>query len=567
MGEPGEGAVGERDQGVPAHPGVVLDAHEIEGAVAGIGRRAHDGAVVPRSDDVADGRVGRVAPETHALAVVVGNHGRVTSGQPRVQPAARAVAAAGPRPPRRLDLPSRRPSLSGCPNVCMMTRLSPTEAPTRDRPRPGQSAPEHARDEPDRQPAAVTGDGPLSRRLVLLLAVACGAAVANLYYAQPLLHTISAGLGVSASGTALLVTASQIGYAAGLVLIVPLGDLVNRRRLITGMLVVTSIGLAGAALAPSLAVLAIALVVVGTTSVVAQILVPFASGLAGEDERGRVVGIVMSGLLIGILLARTFSGLAAELGGWRLVYGIAAGGGLVLAVALARALPDVRPAAGPSYGRLLASVGTLIAEEPLLRRRMVYGALGMAGFTVVWTALALLLSGPPFSFGAAVIGLFGLAGLAGAMAAQVAGRAADAGGGRRATGAFLGAILIGWGFLALGRSSVVGLIAGLVVLDLGVQGQHILNQTLIYAVRPEARSRLTTAYMSGNFIAAAIASAAAVSAWELGGWLGVCGLGAALAVSGVVAWIVEGHAGAGRARSRREPVAGRGRRRAGTRGE
>jgi predicted MFS family arabinose efflux permease len=416
--------------------------------------------------------------------------------------------------------------------------------PTADRAHPvhgGRRPPETAPKEHPRPPdsAASPAGGQLSRRLVLLLAVACGAAVANLYYAQPLLHTIAGGLGVAPGTTALLVTASQVGYAAGLVLIVPLGDLVNRRRLVSRMLVLTAAGLAGAALAPSLAGLAIALAVVGTTSVVAQILVPFASSLAGEDERGRVVGMVMSGLLIGILLARTFSGLVAQLGGWRLVYGLAAAGTLVLALALSRALPDVAPLPGPTYGRLLRSVATLIGEEPLLRRRMVYGALGMAGFTVVWTSLALLLSNPPFSFGEAVIGLFGLAGLAGALAAQLAGRAADTGGGRPATGVFLGSILLGWGLLALGRTSVVGLIAGLVVLDLGVQGQHILNQTLIYELRPEARSRLTTAYMSGNFLAGATASAATVWAWHLGGWLAVCGFGAGLALTGVVAWTTE----------------------------
>jgi predicted MFS family arabinose efflux permease len=404
-------------------------------------------------------------------------------------------------------------------------------------PRPPERAPKQHPGAPAQ--LAIAADGQLSRRLVLLLAVACGAAVANLYYAQPLLGVIASGLHVSASTTALLITASQIGYAGGLILIVPLGDLVNRRRLVPGMLVVTTLGLAAAALAPSLAALAVAVAIVGTTSVVAQVLVPFASSLAGEDERGRVVGMVMSGLLIGILLARTFSGIVAQLGGWRLVYGLAAAGMLALSVALHRALPDVAPVPGPPYGRLLRSIGTLFAHEPLLRRRMLYGALGMAGFTVVWTSLALLLSRPPFSYGEAVIGLFGLAGLAGAIAAQVAGRAADGGGGRRATGCFLVAILAGWGLLALGRTSVVGLIAGLVVLDLGVQGQHILNQTLIYALHPGARSRLTTAYMSGNFVAGALASAATVWAWEQGGWYAVCGLGATLAAIGLVAWTTE----------------------------
>jgi predicted MFS family arabinose efflux permease len=372
--------------------------------------------------------------------------------------------------------------------------------------------------------------------MVILLAVACGAAVANLYYAQPLLHTIAAGIGTSPSNAALLVTATQIGYAAGLVFLVPLGDLLDRRRL---LLVVTALGLAGAAMSRGLGVLALALGVVGVTSVVAQVLVPFASTLASEDERGRVVGQVMSGLLMGILLARTVSGLVASLAGWRVVFAVAAGVMLILSAALWRALPDVPPQGGPPYPRLLASIGALIAEEPLLRRRMVYGGLGMASFTALWTALALLLSRPPFSYGEAVIGLFGLAGLAGTIAAQVAGRAADSGGARLATGFFLTAIALGWGLSALGARQVVILIIAIVVLDLGIQGQHILNQTLIYALRPDARSRLTTAYMTGNFLCGALASAGADIAWRSGGWSAVCALGGALSVLAVLVWLDE----------------------------
>ena len=388
--------------------------------------------------------------------------------------------------------------------------------------------------------APSTAARPLSSRLVLLLAVACGAAVANLYYAQPLLAGIADGLHVSGTAAALLTTASQVGYAIGLVFLVPLGDLVNRRRLISFTLLVSAVGLGAAAAAPSLAVLAFAIVVVGTASVVAQILVPLANELAGEEERGRVLGRVMSGLLLGILLARTFSGVVAQLGGWRLVYILAAGGMIILALALARALPNV-PAPGEAlpYGRLLRSVLTLIREEPLLRRRMIFGACGMSGFSVLWTSLALLLSRPPYSFSEGVIGLFGLAGAAGAIAAQAAGRSADRGSAHRATGIFLGSILVGWGLLALGGSSIVALIAGLIVLDLGVQGQHVLNQTLIYELSPEARSRLTTAYMTGNFSAAAIASAAAAWAWSIGGWGGVCAVGAALALTAGAVWLVE----------------------------
>ncbi len=372
--------------------------------------------------------------------------------------------------------------------------------------------------------------------MMILLAVACGAAVANLYYAQPLLHAIAVGVGTSASDAALLVTVTQIGYAAGLVLLVPLGDLLDRRRLVSRMLVVTALGLAAAAAAPGLGLLALALGVVGVTSVVAQILVPFASALASEDERGRVVGQVMSGLLMGILLARTVSGLVAAIAGWRTVFALAAGAMLILSAALWRALPDVAPQGGPPYPKLVASVGTLIREEPVLRLRMVYGGLGMASFSVLWTSLALLLSRPPFSYGAAVIGLFGLAGLAGTVAAQAAGRAADRGGATSATGFFLTAIALGWALIALGRTQVVLLIVGIMVLDLGIQGQHILNQTVIYALRPDARSRLTTAYMTGNFLCGALASAGADFAWRSAGWLAVCALGGALSVLAMLVW-------------------------------
>jgi len=269
------------------------------------------------------------------------------------------------------------------------------------------------------------------------------------------------------------------------------------------------------------------------------VLVPFASALAAEEERGRVVGQVMSGLLMGILLARTVSGLLAALAGWRAVFAAAAGLMLILALALWRALPDVAPQGGPSYPRLLASVASLIREEPLMRRRMIYGALGMASFSVLWTSLALLLSRPPYSYGAGVIGLFGLAGLAGTVAAQAAGRAADRGGSRPATGFFLTAIALGWGLIALGESEVVILIVGIVLLDLGIQGQHILNQTIIYALRPDARSRLTTGYMTVNFLCAALASAGADLAWRGGGWPAVCAFGGALSVLAIVVWLVE----------------------------
>ena len=321
---------------------------------------------------------------------------------------------------------------------------------------------------PDRTsgPTAELEQG-ISRPLVLLLAVICGAAVANLYYAQPLLHTIARAFAVSQSEAGLLVTVSQAGYVVGLALLVPLGDLLERRRLIALTLVVAAAGLGLAAAAPSFALFATALALLGVTAVVAQIIVAMSSSLASVDERGRVVGTVMSGLLIGILVARTISGILAELLGWRSVFVIAAVATLALASVLRCALPSVPPTEKLSYPRLLGSTLRLVLREPLLRQRMLIGATAFGCFSVLWTSVAFLLAGPPYRYGNAVIGLFGLAGLGGVLAAPVAGRLADRGHGRPAmTGSIL--ILLGsWGLLAFGKSSLAALIAGIVALDLG----------------------------------------------------------------------------------------------------
>ena len=370
----------------------------------------------------------------------------------------------------------------------------------------------------------------LSSRLVLLLAVACGATVANLYYAQPLLDTIAHGLNVSSGTAGLLVTATQAGYVTGLVLIVPLGDLLQRRRLVSRLLMIDALALAAATVAPSFGVLAAALAVVGVSSVAAQILVPFASTLAGEAERGRVVGRVMSGLLLGILLARTIAGLVAEAGGWRLIYGLAAGAMLLLALVLRRTLPEVKPLEDHlRYGTLLRSIGTLIREEPTLRRRMALGFLSMVSFSGLWTSISFLLSGPDYGYSEAVIGLFSLAGLAGAAIALFAGGVADAGHQLAGTRVSAVAVLAGWGLMSLGESSLIALLAGIVILDLGIQGMQILNQSVIFRLRPEARSRLNTAYMTSYFAGAVTGSAGASFAWSRGGW------GAVSAAGGVAA--------------------------------
>jgi predicted MFS family arabinose efflux permease len=378
----------------------------------------------------------------------------------------------------------------------------------------------------------------VSKRLVLLLAVTCGAAVANLYYAQPLLHTIARAFSVSDSTAGLLVTCSQIGYAVGLAFLVPLGDLLERRGLIVAMLLVCGLGQAVAAAAPAFGVFALALGVVGVSSAVAQIIVPMSSSLAADHERGRVVGAVMSGLLIGILAARTASGILAGLLGWRAVFVIATGVMVVLAATLRWALPKVPPTESLPYRSLLRSVASLVADEPLLRQRMALGAAAMGCFSALWTSIAFLLSGPPYNYGNTAIGLFGLAGIAGAAIAPVAGRMADRGNGKLATSAALLILLVSWGPLLLGHHSVVLLIAGIVALDLGVQGVHISNQSAIYALHADARSRITTAYMLAYFAGAAAMSAAASALYGSDGWTGVCILGAAVAAAGLVVWLV-----------------------------
>jgi len=373
--------------------------------------------------------------------------------------------------------------------------------------------------------------------MVVLLAVACGAAVANNYYAQPLLHTIATAFGVSEATAGLLVTAGQAGYAVGLALLVPLGDLLERRRLIARLLVLTAVAQALAAAAPTFAVLASALALVGVTSLVAQIIVPMAASLATDSERGQVVGKVMSGLIIGILLARTVSGLIASVAGWRPVYVMAAAAMLLLAAVLYRALPEVEPSERISYRALLRSVLDLVREEPVLRQRMGLGAASLGCFSILWTPIAFLLSGPPYHYGTALIGLFGLAGLAGAAAAPAAGRLADRGRGHYAT---LGAIVIllgSWSLLDLGAHSLAALIAGTIALDLGVQALHISNQSAIYALRPQARSRLNTAYMVAYFLGGAVLSAVASLVYSAAGWNGICALGALTAAAALWFWL------------------------------
>jgi predicted MFS family arabinose efflux permease len=398
---------------------------------------------------------------------------------------------------------------------------------------------------------------PVPRKLIALLAFSCGATVANLYYAQPLLSAIGRHFGVSDGTAGLLVTVSQVFYCLGIIFITPLSDLVDRRRLVAVLQAVSCLALAGAAVAPGFAVLALAIGIAATTSVVCQILVPFASTIAPEEERGQVVGLVMSGLLSGVLVARTFSGLLAGAAGWRTVFAIAAAMMAVLGVVLWRALPERAPASDLRYADLLKSVAAMVRREAILRRRMVYGACGLASFAMVWTTLSFLLSDPPFDFGEATIGLFGLAGLAGALGATGFGRLHDRGFGRIATGGVLLSILVSWPLLLVGRHSVVLILLALAILDFGIQGQNVLSQGAIYGLGKQTAGRVTTAYITSNFVGSSIGSAVGALAWSAGGWTVVCLAGIGFAGVALLFWLTEPRPKADRRGRRRNPAAAR----------
>lgn len=374
--------------------------------------------------------------------------------------------------------------------------------------------------------------------LLTLMAVACGVIVADIYYSQPLLPELARDLRISDATAGLAVTATQLGFATGLLFLVPLGDLVARRRLTVLLLTISAFALAAVSLAPGPTVLLAALAVVGLTSCAVNVLVPFAAALAPPERRGRVVGTVMTGLLLGVLLSRTVSGQLAELAGWRTVYRVAAVAIVLLAVVLHRKLPDLPPADQSRYPELLRSIGGLLRTTPLLRRRIAYGALGFASFSLLWTAIPFLLAGPPYHYSTSVIGLFGLVGAAGVLCTQVAGRLLDRGWVRQGTLLFVALITGSWAVLAA-EAHLVPLLIGIVLLDLGVQGLHVLNQARIYSIGARVHSRVTTAYMVGYFAGGTFGSGLAIVVYQHGGWGGVCLSGVVLGAVSIVLWLTD----------------------------
>ncbi|WP_369359386.1 MFS transporter [Streptomyces sp. cg2] len=397
-----------------------------------------------------------------------------------------------------------------------------------------------------RRTEARGGAGPafvLSRGVVILFAVACGAAVANVYFSQPLLVTMGHDLAMSPALVGSVVTLTHVGYGLGLFFLVPLGDVADRRRLVVAQLLLLVVALVVVAVARTAAVLLAGMAATGLLAVVTQTLVAFAASLAPPAGRGRIVGLVTSGVVIGILLARTASGLIADLAGWRSVYLASASLTALLALVLYRVLPrhDAAPRTTLRYGQLLRSTLTLFARERLLRIRALFCLLVFAAFSTLWSSIALPLSEAPYFLSHSAIGALGLIGVAGALAATVAGRLNDRGLSRRTTGIALALLAVSWVPLAYTRSSLWALFAGVILLDLAVQAVHVTNQTLIYALHPDAGSRLIGGYMVFYSIGSATGAIAATSLYTAAGWGAVCALGATFSCLGLVLWAFTRH--------------------------
>jgi len=375
---------------------------------------------------------------------------------------------------------------------------------------------------------------PLSAALTAIMAVATGIVVANLYYLQPLLHQMTSDFRVSPARASLLIMFIQIGYAVGLAFVVPLGDLFARRVLVVSIFMLSAATMALGATLTSFSALAALTVVIGVTSVAGQVIVPFAADLAEPRQRGRVIARVMSGLLFGILLSRTVSGVLAQAIGWRGVYWSAAGLLLVTATVLLVTLPDEPTRARLRYRDLVVGSFALLATQAALRRRAWFGALVFAAFSVLWTTLSFLLAGAPFHYSNAVIGLFGLFGVAGVVAANVAGHNADRERTSQSTIGAAFALTISFAILWFGRHSFWMLASGVVLLDAGMNTMQISNQSIIYSLLPEARSRINSAYMVCCFTGASLGSYGAGQLYASYEWAGVCWLGTALGVVLVV---------------------------------
>lgn len=388
------------------------------------------------------------------------------------------------------------------------------------------------------EPSLLIGNSlPLTRLTILLFAVASGLAVANAYFAHPLLDVMADDLGLPRTVAGLIVGATQLGYGLGLILLVPLGDLVDRRKLIVFQSLLTVVALVCVAVSTTAAMLLASMAAVGFLAVVTQALVAYAASLAHPSERGHIVGMVTSGIVLGILLARSVAGTLTDLSGWRTVYIASAVMTLLIALLLWRALPrQQRPQSDLSYFGLIRSLATLFVEEPILRIRAVIAMLIFANITTLLAPLVLPLTAPPYSMSHTEVGLFGLAGAAGALGAIRAGRWADRGHGQLTTGIALALMLLAWLPISMLDHSILWLIVGVLVIDFGLQATHVTNQGMIYRVRPDAQNRLTAAYMLFYSIGSAIGSSTSTIIYAHAGWTGVCISGAGISLITLIFW-------------------------------
>jgi predicted MFS family arabinose efflux permease len=381
----------------------------------------------------------------------------------------------------------------------------------------------------------------MQRGLIALLAVACGAAVGNLYFPQSISPSVASGLGVRPAAATLVVTAVQIGYAAGIFFLVPLGDRIPHKTLILSMFGATAAAMLAASVAPALWALVAASAVAGVSTTSAQVIAPFAAERTAAPRRGAVLGLLLSGSTAGILFGRAVGGAAADLLGWRGVYLAAAAVAVTMAAVLAAAMPRSMPSARPPYGELLAEPLRLLRREPELRRSCFYQSTVFAGFSAVWTSIALLLTGPGYGYTTRAVALLALVDLAVIVGAPLAGHLADRRGpdpvnvfSMLGTLAAAGVLLAG---AAGGASGLVALAAGVLLLDLATQSGMVANHTRVFALDPEARSRLNTAYMTCVFLGGATGSWLGARAYVGLGWTGVCGLVAVLAVLGLASHV------------------------------
>ncbi|MGW0535028.1 MFS transporter [Streptomyces sp. NPDC003032] len=378
----------------------------------------------------------------------------------------------------------------------------------------------------------------LGRGMVLLLAVVCGVAVGNVYFPQAVSPLVGEGLHVSADTAALVVTATQFGYAGGIFLLVPLGDRIPYRRLIVALLSSAGLGLLGAGLAPGLVPLVVASGLVGVTTVIAPIIAPMAAGLVPDDRRGAVTGTLLSGSIGGMLLSRAFGGSLGEWLGWRAPYLTTAAIALLIALVLSRALPKTTAPSRQSYPALLGESLGLLRTEPELRRSGFYQAMLFGGFSALWTGVALLLTGPTYGLGASAVGLLALVNAGTMICTPVAGRQVDRRGSDAVNLVCIVAVLVAAGLLVLGdlggAAGLIALAVGSLVLDVAMQSGMVANQVRIFALSDEARSRLNTAYMTCAYLGGSVGSWLGARAYGAFGWPGVCGLVAVLAALALV---------------------------------